>query len=413
MSERTIELIYDPFALTTAQHRAGLAGLLVLVESLRKRKMKPVPEIHTNENQTISVRITEDSLTVLFNELYDAIWDERKSDSKPQAKTVRNVKIVEEDAAADNTNGRKRRKKQFVYETIAPKAKFLEVLGLTAPWIKLWREAIFGSIRSRDKQRQDYKDRAQGKPASSVAQIWAEIERLAKAKGNNKSLSVELSSSLFIGGQDTNAEKVSFLGGPDHNLLLHFWPVVMGVYVPEIIDRDGTSKLSSSYVLVIPDVTDPIGFVQDFLETLARLGTEMTGYRPKQAVITLPQEGGLEYLHHLLGLVKAKTDVANAAGVEVYHLEKRGNNVHMLSTDRVPVSRRVLEQYEAIRDKYYSVLFRRKLILNLIRGEPWYREFDRVFAKGSKEWFIGIKAHRFSSDVQRRFEVESQARRSA
>jgi CRISPR-associated protein Cmx8 len=241
--------------------------------------------------------------------------------------------------------------------------------------------------------------------------MWKVLNRFQQERAKDKIYTVSIASSIFIGAQAENAERVPFRGRADEVFLLHFWPVVMGVYVPEIIERDGKTRFSG-YALAIPDVLDYAGFIHDFTETLTQLGAQMAGYRPKQAVIALPQEGGLEYLHHLMGLVKAKTDISNVTGVEVFHLEKIGNSIHMLSANRVSATRRILEQYEAIRDKYYSVLFRRQLILNLIRGKPWYREFDRVFAKDSKEGFIGPKAHRFSSDVRRRFEVESQARRS-
>lgn len=409
MPNRTIELTYDPFVLPTAQHRAGLAGLMVLVESLRKRKIKPVPEITANQDQTISMRITEDSLTVLFNDLYDATMGEAASNTKRKDKNKRLVPTLREEKKLDPGTGKE--KTVYIYPQVIPKGKFLATFGLPETWLKLWRDAIWGTLRGVPKTRLPYEQRAEKELPAETKETWKMLRRFQEDREKNKIYTVSIASSIFLGAQAENAERVPFRGRVDEVFLLHFWPVVMGVYVPEIIERDGKTRFSG-FVLAIPDTSDFRGFVQDFPETLAQLGTQMAGYRPKQAVVALPQEGGLEYLHHLLGLAKAKADIANVSGVEVFHLEKRGNSIHMLSTDRVPVSRGILEQYEAIRDKYYSVLFRRQLILNLIRREPWYREFDRVFAKGPMEGFIGQKAHRFSSDVQRRFEVESQARRS-
>lgn len=413
MPDRTIELIYDPFTLPTAQHRAGLAGLHVLVESLRKRKINPVPEINiNNQDQTISVRITEESLTVLFNDLYDAAMGEAESSIKRKDKSKRLIPPLREEKKLDPKTGKD--KTVYIYPQVIPKGKFLATFGLPEVWLKLWRDAIWGTLRGVPKTRLPYEQRAQKEVPSETGQTWKILRRFKEDCEKNKIYTVPIASSSLVGAQAENAERVPFRGRADEAFLLHFWPVVMGVYVPEIIERDGRSRLPGyEYVLAIPDVSDPNGFVQAFPETFAQLGTQMAGYRPKQAVIALPQEGGLEYLHHLLGLVQAQADVANVTGMEVFHLEKRGNSIHMLGADRVPVARHILEQYEAIRDKYYSVIFRRQLILNLLRGEPWYREFDRVFAKSPKEGFIGPKAHRFSSDVRRRFEVESQARRSA
>jgi CRISPR-associated protein Cmx8 len=407
--DRTVELTYDPFVLPTAQHRAGLAGLMVLVESLRKRKIKPVPEVIVNHDQTISVRIIEDSLTVLFNDLYDATMGEAASNTTRKDKCKRLIPPLREEKKLDPKTGKE--KTVYIYPQVIPKGKFLATFGLPEVWLKLWRDAIWGTLRGVPKTRLPYEQRAEKGVPAETRETWKMLQRFQEAREKNKFYTVSIASSSFVGAQAENAERIPFRGRADEAFLLHFWPVVMGVYVPEIIERDGKTKFSG-YVLAIPDVSDHNGFVQDFGEALAQLGTQMAGYRPKQAVVALPQEGGLEYLHHLLGLVQAQADIANVTGVEVFHLEKRGNSIHMLGADRVPVARRILEQYEAIRDKYYSVLFRRQMILNLIRGKPWYRDFERVFAKSSKDGFIGPKAHKFSSDVRRRFEVESQARRS-
>jgi CRISPR-associated protein Cmx8 len=401
-----IELSYDPFALPTVQHRAGLAGLLVLIESMRRRKIKPLPEVSTSDDGRVCVRLRKESLQTLFDDLYDAIWEERKSDKKPQAKTIRNVRAVEEDAA-DKHTGRSRKKTSYFFEAVAPKVKFLDVLGIPALWLKLWREALFASVRGRDKQRGGYKDRANRRPVSETKVVWRDLVRLAEAKNRNQLLTADISSSLLIGAQNASPERVPFCGSPDQNLLLHFWPVVMGVYVLEVIDRDGKTKFVG-YVLTLPDVSDLDGFLQDFPDTVAQLGNEVAGYRPRGAVISLPQEGGLEYLHHLTHLAKGKAlrgELAyNVAGVEVYHLEKQGNNIQVHSVDRLAAKRDLLEKYEVIRGRYRDPLFRGQVILNLLREEPWYRGFDRVFAKQDRKRFISSQAERFSMDARRYFE---------
>jgi len=419
--DRTIELIYDPFTLPTAQHRAGLAGLLVLVESLRRRKIKPIPEINTNQDQTISVRITEDSLTVLFNDLYDATIKEierRQKRHKGKGDKKREVPPLREVKKFDLKTGKE--KVVYIYPKTVPKGKFLTTFDLPKIWLELWQDAVWGTLRGGSPQtRRPFEQRAQQLTPSETKKTWNMLQKFQDARGGNQFHSAPIVSSIFVGAQDKNAECVPFMGRADEVFLLQFWPVVMGVYVPEVIDREGETDFAG-YVLAVPDVSDIQGFAQDFPETITNLGNDEWKYRPKDAVISVPQEGGLEYLYHLMRLAKGKADIGsyNVAGVEVYHLkppdrQKGERLVRLVATDKVVGTRGLLEQYEAIRDKYYSVLFRRQLILNLIRGEPWYREFDRVFAKGSKGGFIGAKAHRFSSDVRRRFEVESQARRFA
>lgn len=183
----------------------------------------------------------------------------------------------------------------------------------------------------------------------------------------------------------------------------------MGCYVPQVIDRDGGTRFVG-YVLVVPDVSDLEGFVHDFPATTYQLKPDLAGYRPKESVISVPQEGGLEYFHHITRLTKAKTErgelAYSLAGVEVYHMEKRGNSIHMLRADRVSVTPSLLEKYETIRGCYRDPLFRRQRILNLLRGEPWYRGFDQVFSHNDSMRFIGSQASWFSTDSRKGFEIE-------
>ena len=82
MAEEIIALTYDPFVLPTAQHRAGLAGFLVLVDSMRRRKIKVLPEISFQSDGTVTVVLTRNSLASSFNDLYDTATKERESPRK-------------------------------------------------------------------------------------------------------------------------------------------------------------------------------------------------------------------------------------------------------------------------------------------------------------------------------------------
>ena len=236
------------------------------------------------------------------------------------------------------------------------------------------------------------------------------VAKVPAAPGTKRDLYRRYRGSIFIGAQAASAERVPFRGKADEVFLLHFWPAVMGVYAPQVIDREGGRKFTSSYVLVVPDVSDLDGFVQDFPDTTAQLKSELAGYRPREAVISLPQEGGLEYLHHLTRLAKARagrgTLAYSIAGVDIYHLQKQGNNIRMLGADRLSVTPSQLEKYESLREFYRDPLFKRQRIFNLLRGEPWYHRFDQLFSRNNSERFIGSKADWFSTDSRRGFEAE-------
>lgn len=413
MANREMELTFDPFTLPTAQHRAGLAGLLVLIESMHRRKAKPLPKVSRSDDGKVSVRLTKESLQTLFDDLYDAFWEERKSNEKPKGTKIRNIRRVDADEVDAGTG---KREKAYTFEAVAAKGAFLKALGMPDPWLKLWRESIWATLRGVPKTRIPYEERAERKHVREAGALWKELEKFEQTRARNRLHTVNVASSVFIGAQAANAERVPFQGMADEAFLLHFWPVVIGVYVPEVIDRDGKRKFVG-YVLAVPDVSDPNGFLLEFPDTVAQLGNEMAGYRPRDAAISLPQEGGLEYLYHLMSLVKARAQAGeiayNVVGVDVYHLGKRGNSIHVLAADRVAATHYLLEEYEAIRGCYRDPLFKRQVILNLLRGAPWYRDFDRVFAKNDRERFIGSQAERFSADTRRRFETGRQERRFA
>ena len=408
MAEEIIALKYDPFVLPTAQHRAGLAGFLVLVDSMRRRKIKVLPEISLQSDGTVTVALTRNSLASSFNDLYDAATEERESPRKRKDKKKREIRPLREEKRIDSKTGKERT--VFIYPQIIPKAPFLASFGMPQVWLKLWREAIWETLRGVPRTRIPYEERAERKTVSEADATWSDLQKFQQRRAQNEIYAVDIASSIFVGAQAANAERVAFRGRADEVFLLHFWPVVMGVYVPQVIDREGESKFTGSYVLVVPDVSDLEGFVQEFPDTTAQLKPELAGYRPREAVISLPQEGGLEYLHHLARVAKAKAERGELAysiiGVEVYHLERQGNNIRMLGADRVSVTRRLLEEYETLRGCYRDPLFKRQRILNLLRGESWYRGFDQLFSRNNSQRFIGSRADWFSADSRKGFEAE-------
>lgn len=414
MADRRIELTYDPFSLPTAQHRAGLAGLLVLIESMRRRKMKRLPEILGRSDSKVSVRLTKESLTALFSDFYDATTEEVESSVRRKDKKKRDVPPLREETKRDRKTGRL--KTAYFYPQVIPKAGFLKAYGMPDIWLKLWREALWQTLRGRPTTRRPFEERARGKAVGEIDAAWRDLTRFQEAQARNEIHTVEIASPVFVGAQAKNAERVPFRGKADEALLLHFWPIVMGVYVPEAINRDGKTEFVG-YTLAVPDVTDADGFVEDFPEVVANLRSEAAGYRPREAVVSVPVEGGLEYLRNVTGLAKAKagtgTTAYNVAGVEVYHLDKRDKSVHVLAADRVALSQAVVEKYEAIRGRYRDPLFRRQIVLNLLRGELSYRGFDRVFARIPYERFVGSRAASFSMDARRFFERVPQKGRSA
>lgn len=406
-----VELSYDLFTLPTAQHRAGLASLLVAVDTMRRRGLPNVPEARIAGLSAACVMLTKASLTALFNDLYDATTEEvraptiRKRNGNPIAPLREETEI-----RRDERTGKESTKTIYVYPQVVPKAPFLQSLGMPDPWLKLWRNAVWSTLRGVPKTRGPYEERTTGTDVREAAGLWDSLRRWQQ---RGRQYVTEVSSALFIGAQAVNAERVPFVGSPDQNLLLHFWPVVMGVGEAWRIEREEEEfrEKPRGYVIAVPDVMDLEGFAADYQASVAQLDTTMYRYRPRHAVLSLPQEGGLQYLNNLVALAAARAQAGairfSVAGVEVYHLTKKGNSIAVLATGRVPARRELVEQYEVIRGgRYRNLLFRGQLIRNLLDRQPWYDRFDQLFATHDQELFIGQGDAPFAADAARKFTVE-------
>lgn len=401
MAEPTVTLKYDLYSLPTAQHKAGLAGLCVLLETLKQRRVTPLPDVVADDEGTVTVTLTKETLGVLFNDLYDAGWEETESKSKWADSTPLREEVRE---TVNPVTGKTKKEKVFIYNRVVPKASFLEVIGLQEPWLKLWRDTLWSTLRGKPTTRIPYNERAGGKVVNEVEKVWKGLLKLAKAPHATS----EVASSLFVGAQAVNAEKVPFVGRLDENFLLHFWQVVMRVFVPETMKVDGKREFVG-YVLTIPEVCDLEGFVEEFRDMSAQLKPDLAGYRPAESVVSVPQEGALEYIAALIrSKAQAGAVAYNIASVELYHLNKQGNNVVTLMSGRLPVDDLTRKKYEVIRGQYRHPLFRMQMISNLLDNREWYSGFDRLMSPRDKEWFIGSKSW-FPNDVRRHFTIDSQS----
>jgi CRISPR-associated protein Cmx8 len=400
-----ITLEYDPLLLPTAQHRAGLAGFLVLSETLRDRCIVPLPEIEFTTDERIRVALDQQIISALFEDLYAATEEEQprpkkltrgKGDGKQVIPPLREETV--EEAGKEKT--------VYYYNQVVPRAPFLTALQVPIPWIKLWRDAMWTCVRGIPMTRTPYEESSVGKAVGEASKAWINLARFAKLRKKNALFTVDLAGSLYLGSQATNPDRVPFRARADEALLLHFWPVVMSVSVPWALDRDG-KRSREGYVLTVPDVSDFKNFLADFRQMAASLSGESEGIYPKEASITLPEEGGLEYLANLAAIAKARSDEEvwsfSVAGADVFHMDKRGNSIPLLYSGHVTADARLLAGYELVRRRYRNVLFRRQLLLNLLRNEPWYRGFGRVFATQPQSFFIGNTGKFFQADVVRKF----------
>lgn len=411
-----ISLSYSLFDLPSAQHKAGLAGLLLLIESMQQRGLGPLPAVNDLTATSIGLTFTQPSVQAIFDDLYDAGVRETESKTKWKGKEPKREESIE---VTDVKTGKVKKSKVFVYDTVVPKASFLEhhYPSDESGWLKLWRDMLWNTLRGRPTTRLVYEERAKRKPSKEARVTWKELVEFSKGIRKGKLTVTEIPSSLFIGAQASNAERIPFIGRIDQALLLHFWPLTVQVFVPEVIDREGKSELSGkAYVLAIPEVSDLKEFCDVFPRSLAALDPRLRGYRPRASIIDLPAEGGLEFLRHLTLVAQQKAGGGelkySVSAVELFHLEKQGNNIKTLAADRIIPRGGLLSQYEGVRAFCRNPFFKSQLLLNLLRDVDWYEGFARLFTVYPWEFFIHSESTPrtfpfFSSDVRRKFEILS------
>lgn len=407
-----VPLSYSLFDLPTAQHKAGLAGMLLLIDSMRQRGLGPLPIVNNLTATSVKCTFTQASMQTIFDDLYDAEIRETQVRQKWQGTSPKREEIVE---APDPKTGKVKKGKVYVYDIVVPKAAFLEhhYPGDGNSWLKLWRDMLWNTLRGRPTTRLVYEERAQKKSSGEAESAWKELSRSVADPKKGKVTIEEVPSSLFLGAQAVNAERVPFSGKVEQNLLLHFWPLTAQVFVPEAIDREGKREFKG-YVLAVPEISDLQEFCEIYPQVLGGLDPQMRGFRPKAAIVDLPVEGGLEFLRYLFLLSQQKIGATrlkySLGAVELFHLDKQGNNIKTLTTERIIYRPSLLQQYEGVRSFCRNPFFKAQQLLNLLREVEWYEGFTHLFAIHPWEFFLHSEKTPtsfsfFSSDVRKQFEI--------
>lgn len=424
---------YDLFDLPTAQHKAGLAGLVLQIRYMEETKGNysegAVPAIVHMSSTAATFRFTKKSTQGIFDALYEADWFEMESKTKWRGTQPREIREVEEEGSDTE---KKKRAKRFVYDVVQPRGDFLRdhypKMDVRRDWHKLWREMLWEIPRGRPTTRIPFNQRADGKNCKEGRDAWQGLLNAEKAQQRNTFYTTEVASALWLGAQALNAEAIPFVGRAEQNLLLHFWPLTVLIFQPQRITREGASEFVG-YSLAVPEVSDLESFVEEYPTLLAGLGTDVRGYRPADAVIDLPAQGALAFLEYLARLAAYRTEQAairsSIAAVEYLHLNKVGNNIKSLATGRVAYRPELVRGYRAIvgdpgkPPTYRNPLFCRGLLLALLdpTQPDWYQPMTPMLME--LPWTFFIRSEQspggipwFWQDVSVKFEEELERHRS-
>lgn len=387
-----LTLDYQLAELPSSQHRAGLAGLVLIMRWLEKdidfkQKVEDgaICRLSRLDDKGLTLELNQAGVEALFDEIYAASQEEQ---ARSQLfKNQRTKEVIpplreEEREETDPKTQKKKIKKVYIYPVVVPKGSFLSDPsydnssdGKNGLWIKLWRDMVWSILRGVPTTRKPFEARAEGKYSEDAIKTWQQLIQ-------PKEFTVDLPSTYFLGAQANNSENTPFKDRARFQFLLHFWLFSAQIYVPEVIDNEGKPNFVG-YALAIPDVADLKLFCEELQDILQNRSIEKSGYRPRDCVVDLAVESALHMMKRLRDrltqTIGEKSGIASTVlGIDAIHTEKQGNNVRLLSITRLDPEEAMLDRYAQIRDNYWSPLFRKQRLLNLVNHSPWYSGFDSL-----------------------------------
>ncbi len=362
-------LEYDLYRLPSAQHKAGLAGLLLMIDSMKARKMSPLPEVLECTATSAKFRFTRGSFQATLCNLYAGMDIPTKKGSLrgPALGYLAGFGI---DASADGA------------------------------WAKAWRDCIRAVVRKGAALgvfKRDYAPKATDEFSSLTSSPDA---------------SEEPEASLLLACEVKNAECVVMRGTRRNNFLLHFSLIPSLLYCPRFVvhdsetkqwraaDKPSSKRTGPFFVIVVPEPADLAAFRADATEMLRRTRSDKAAhdYRPESMLIYLPEEGGLEYLYAIShARTQAEELSYSAAAVEVLDMEKQGDNVKASSRKSLRLNRRLLDRYERLRRECLNPIFKVQSMRNMLDDRPWFAGLNAVFESYPEEMFVLVQGKTPSS----------------
>lgn len=385
-----LNLDYQLAELPSSQHRAGLAGLVLIIRWLEEQREftekvenGAICKLTRLDDKGATLELNQTGLEYLFDEIYDASLEEQERNQllKKRTKEVIQPLREEEKEETDPKTNKTKTKKVYIYPVVVPKGSFLSDPsydkssdGKNGLWIKLWRDMVWSILRGVPATRKPFEARAEGQYNDDAIKVWQQLIQ-------PEEFTVDLPSTYFLGAQANNAENIPFKDRARLQFLLHFWLFAAQIYVPEVIDNEGKRNFAG-YAIAIPDIFKLKRFCERLSRLLSERSIEKSGYLPCDCIIDIAIESALDIMMRLTERLTQSTGEQKTAstvlGIDVIHTEKQGNNIRILGASRLNPENLMINEYIRIRNQYWSPLFRKQRLLNLVNHSPWYSGFDSL-----------------------------------
>jgi len=322
-----LELNYNLFNLPTSQHRAGLVGLAIMIDWLNLKEDAKILEI---DNYKASFKFTRIGLENLYKSLYDSIPELDKN------------------------------KKSIMIPRGAFLETYYEQTEQNSLWLKLWRDVMYNILRSKGRKKYTNKTYKQ------------DIENLIV-----NDYKIKITSAYIVGYSDQ-------LTTSRLALLLEFWTFVSEFYLLNGIE----------YIFVIPDIINLEKYYNIYIPILQSKENEESHWlklKPKNAVIDIYKESGIKTINSINNYIITHThDNGNWTDVicalDIFHI-KESSSYKVLKSDRInPSLNNYQNEYWEIFGKnsclkLTSNIFRSQLKRNILSGNKWYKNFNKIINK--------------------------------
>src|SRR6266446_6750238 len=123
-----LDLDYNLAELPSSQHRAGLAGLVLMVQWLKRQGVyKGICDITQLDVHGATLRINQEGLAALFDEVYAASKEEQERAQPLKNKQKAIIPPLREAIRTeiDQRSGKDKTKTVYIYPAVIPKGAFL------------------------------------------------------------------------------------------------------------------------------------------------------------------------------------------------------------------------------------------------------------------------------------------------
>jgi CRISPR-associated protein Cmx8 len=360
------EINYQLNGLPTLQHKAGLGGLVFLLDYIRDRD--DIPDIekidYEAKGESLKTTLTPASLQRLFDELYSSLAVTQTTKSKPKGDYTEH----ERSGAGGKTERvfqyqDDRPKGPWLYERLKPQTADAIPVGEDL-WHKLWQDSLWQTFRGIPATRKVFT----GSKNKVVKEFWAAFE---KSNAGNP-VALEIASTIYVGAQSKSPEGIGFDGSPNEVFLLHFAQVLAQPYKVVGVDSQGKTNWPG-VIWVFPEPGNLNFFVSDCKSFLKNKTAQDPLFRERSRV-TLPQEAALCLMtDEALHLALKDTGEMGIKGALCTQLIKEGNNINLLAASYVPRNQKLLNGYKEIVSGVKSYPLRHLLLTNLLKGRPLYK----------------------------------------